>query len=151
MEQPITVGCLESCDWLLHCFIEVNFSKLTDHVVSSTLHTAKTMLCHQHLTRRRPCSIHTLHGADHVMKFTPLRSFQCESDLLHNMFYTAPTFSQWTPFPAQHVLHRSDIFTMNAYSFTTCSTPLRPFHNERHLIHNMFYTAPTFSQWTHTL
>ena len=30
MEQPITVGCLEGCDWLLHSFIEVNFSKLTD-------------------------------------------------------------------------------------------------------------------------
>ena len=30
MEQPITVGCLEGCDWLLHRFIEVNFSKLTD-------------------------------------------------------------------------------------------------------------------------
>ena len=26
MEQPITVGCLESCDWLLHSFIEVNFN-----------------------------------------------------------------------------------------------------------------------------
>ena len=30
MEQPITVGCLESCDWLLHRFIEENCSKLTD-------------------------------------------------------------------------------------------------------------------------
>ena len=30
MEQPITVGCLENCDWLLHSFIEVNFSKLAD-------------------------------------------------------------------------------------------------------------------------
>ena len=30
MEQPITVGCLEGSDWLLHRFIEVNFSKLTD-------------------------------------------------------------------------------------------------------------------------
>ena len=30
MEQPISVGCLESCDWLLHRFIDVNFSKLMD-------------------------------------------------------------------------------------------------------------------------
>ena len=30
MEQPITVGCLEVCDWLLHKLIEVIFSKLTD-------------------------------------------------------------------------------------------------------------------------
>ena len=30
MEQPITVGCLEGFDWLLHSFIEVNFSQLTD-------------------------------------------------------------------------------------------------------------------------
>ena len=29
-EKPITVFCLEGCDWLLHRFIEVNFSKLTD-------------------------------------------------------------------------------------------------------------------------
>ena len=28
--QPITVGCLEGCDKLLHRLIEVNFSKLTD-------------------------------------------------------------------------------------------------------------------------
>ena len=27
---PITVGCLEGCDWLLHRFKEVNFSKLAD-------------------------------------------------------------------------------------------------------------------------
>ena len=30
MEQPITGWCLEGCDWLLHMFIEINFSKLTD-------------------------------------------------------------------------------------------------------------------------
>ena len=28
--DPITVGCLEDCDWLLHRFIEENFLKLTD-------------------------------------------------------------------------------------------------------------------------
>ena len=30
MEQPITAGYLEGCDWLLHRFIEVNFSKSTN-------------------------------------------------------------------------------------------------------------------------
>ena len=30
MEQPITALLTPACDWLLHRFIEVNFSKLTD-------------------------------------------------------------------------------------------------------------------------
>ena len=30
MVKPITVGCLDGCDWLCHTFIEVNFSKLMD-------------------------------------------------------------------------------------------------------------------------
>ena len=30
MEQPITALQTPDCDWLLHSFIEVNFSKLTD-------------------------------------------------------------------------------------------------------------------------
>ena len=30
MEKPITVGCLEDSDWLLHRYIEINFSKLMD-------------------------------------------------------------------------------------------------------------------------
>ena len=30
-EQPITVWCLEGCDWLLHRFVDENFLKLTDY------------------------------------------------------------------------------------------------------------------------
>ena len=33
MEKPIPFGCLESCDWSLHSFIEVNFSKLSFEVI----------------------------------------------------------------------------------------------------------------------
>ena len=30
MDQPVTALQTPDCDWLLHSFIEVNFSKLTD-------------------------------------------------------------------------------------------------------------------------
>ena len=48
MEQPITVWCLEGCDWLLHRFIEVNFSKLTD---SNKIFRNDFVCLHYHLCK----------------------------------------------------------------------------------------------------
>ena len=64
MKQPITVGCLEACDWLLDRFIEVNFSKLTDFPMISCneLSTTLSTLCSDYLSKLRGPEIYSSDG-----------------------------------------------------------------------------------------
>ena len=48
MEQPITALQTPDCDWLLHRFIEVNFSKLTD---SNQIFRNDFVCIHYHLCK----------------------------------------------------------------------------------------------------